>query len=150
MTETLTSETSKLLSDVTGQARTPVETSEARLVRLAEDPLAVFAELHHQRDTPPQPQNFHPEVRARIAAAITPTTWRKRESHSGPTTVLHRLRATAPAIAAHTYKEERAAPFQPSAADIREAIDVGQLDHYFPALAFFAAVATAFLLWLLN
>jgi hypothetical protein len=145
-----TPETSKLLSDVAGLSRSPGESPEARLLRLAADPLAIFAELSGRAETAqPTPAN-HPEARARIAAAIMPAAHEKRENHPRPAAILHRLKATAPAVASRTYKEERAAPFQPSAADIRDAIDAPQLDRYFPALTLAAVFATAFLLWLLT
>jgi hypothetical protein len=149
VSSTFTPETSKLLSDVATFSRSPEETPESRLARLAVDPLAVFADLHLQRETAPQPPSCHLDARARVTAAITPAKPENSMNRSGPAGVLNRLRATAPAIAAHVYKDESAAPFEPSAADLREAIDAVQLDRYFPALAFAAGVATAFLLWLL-
>lgn len=150
MTGTIGPETSKLLAEVAGLPTPEIETPEARLARLAVDPLAVFAELNLRSSQAPQLQTLHPETRARIAVAMAPATEPVAITiKPDAIKIVHVLKATAPVIAPRTYKEEKAAPFQPSASDRSEAIEMVRLDRYFPALAIVAAVTTAFLLWLL-
>ncbi len=114
------------------------------------DPVAVFAELNLRGKPAPHPRAHHPEARARIAMAMVPVTEPAASSKPGRAKVLHSLKATAPALILSAQKEEKIWPFEPTAADLSEAIDVVRLERYFPAVALVAAITAAFLLWLLT
>jgi hypothetical protein len=150
MSGALGPETTKLLADVAGLPRVVDESPEARLARLAMDPVAVFAELNLRGNPAPHPRAHHPEAMARIAVALIPVAEPAASSKPGRVKVLHSLNATAPAPILPAQKEEKIWPFEPTAADISEAIDVVRLERYFPAVALVAAIAAAFLLWLLT
>lgn len=143
--------TAQLISEVMATPAPAIaETPEARLERLADDPAAVFAAVNGLSVPAPPAELGRYGIVAGVAAALSPVRHPAPKRQGGRKQVLHTLKATAPAGAKpRIYNASKAAPFEPSAEDRAQAIDLALPARMLPLLTLGAAATTALLLWLL-
>lgn len=146
----LAPETARLLADLSGLRAAEEERSEERIVRLSQDPAALFAAIN-LRPPPLHPlSDLRGKTQAAVAASLIPVTvLMDNPKHQGPAPVLRALQATAPAIAAPTRHQECLSSFTPTSADRREAIEALESSRRFLGLLLAAVAISALLLWLL-
>jgi len=143
--------TAQLLAEVMATAKPAIaETPEARLERLADDPVAMFAAVNGLAAPVPPAEAGSDRVSASVAEALSLVRRSAPQRQGGRRKVMHTLKATAPVRAKpRLYEDSKASPFEPSAEDRSDAIDLAPSARMLPLLTFGAAATTALLLWLL-